>query len=260
MGLGSTVIGFAILSGSCPHVYSFDGQRFKLDADPLSGALFAGAEREDWDRLEELRPVDGRYRLRVVNELKEIDHIDALSLQVVDHAPGTSVLPSPSGELWPVAQATSPQAASDSHGRDIRTALIEADGASVIGQPADFAGTKSDPRERFDPDLPRPAGFARLALAACSQHALRRRSLCAVHGHHGPQGRDADALGAERHRPSPTPSGLPDEARRLGLPLSVHSVGTGAVTEIGPIGPAIQRDFVVPSRCRRKAIPSPSSF
>ena len=245
LGLGSTFIGFAILSGSCPHVYSFDGQRFKLDADPLSGALFAGAEREDWDRLEELRPVDGRYRLRVVNELKEIDHIDALSLQVVDHAPGTSVLPSPSGELWPVAQAASLQAARDSHGRDIRPMLSEADGAAVIGQPADFASTQSDPRERLTLTFPRPAGSRALLWLRAHSTPFAEEAYVQYMATMGP-GAGLLMRWAQSDTDYPYAKRVADEARRLGLPLSVHSVGTGAVTEIGPIGPAIQRDFVVP--------------
>lgn len=244
-GLGSTVLGFAILSGSCPHVYSFDGARFQLDADPLSGALFAGAEREDWDRLEHLQPVEGRYRLRVVNELKEIDHIDALSLRIVDHEPGIAVLPSPSGELWSVREAVPPQTAVDSHGRDVRAALTASDDVAESGRAHDFAAQKSDPRERLTLTFARPAGPR--ALLWLRAHSTPFAEEAYVH-YMATMGPGAGVLmrWAQSDTDYPYAQRVADEARRLGLPLTVHAVGTGAVVELGPIGPAIQRDFVVP--------------
>lgn len=37
-----------IMSSSCPHVYSFDGEGYTLDADPLSGSIFEALSRRTW--------------------------------------------------------------------------------------------------------------------------------------------------------------------------------------------------------------------
>ena len=46
-------------SSSCPLVDSFDGQQWVLDAEPLGGAFYRGAQRTDVARLERIRG-DGR--------------------------------------------------------------------------------------------------------------------------------------------------------------------------------------------------------
>jgi len=54
--------------------------------------IVEGAERRDTDRLAHLRPVDGVYRIRLADELQEIDRVDDVALLVVDHTPGSMVL------------------------------------------------------------------------------------------------------------------------------------------------------------------------
>lgn len=98
----------AAKAGSCPHLYAYDGSAYRLDADLASGALYRGAEREDLDRLESLRAVDGAYRLRLANDLEEVDFVDTLELLVVDAPLGTEVLPTQSGALVAVRAARPP--------------------------------------------------------------------------------------------------------------------------------------------------------
>ncbi len=60
-GLGWALIFYWISTAdghaSCPHLYAFDGQEYRLDADLASVAIFEAAEREDLDRLESVREV-----------------------------------------------------------------------------------------------------------------------------------------------------------------------------------------------------------
>ena len=89
----------SVARGSCPHLYAFDGEGYRLDADLASGALYVGAERDDLDRLESLKETDGEYRLRIQDDLDETDHIDSLSLLYVDHPRGQELLPTQTGEI-----------------------------------------------------------------------------------------------------------------------------------------------------------------
>ena len=56
-----------VAASSCPFVYSFDGDHFVFDAEPLGGAVSRGLAKTDWSRLERLQPHDGAYELLVRN-------------------------------------------------------------------------------------------------------------------------------------------------------------------------------------------------
>ncbi len=76
---------------SCPFVYSFDGENYIFDGEPLGGATTKGLERTELSKLEHLKDVDGKYKLLVKNEVPETQYIDQMSLLVVDHQEGTEV-------------------------------------------------------------------------------------------------------------------------------------------------------------------------
>lgn len=93
------------LKGSCPHLFAFDGEKFKMvkDAPPWSPALglkinaqdtFGILETEEWFKVpgEVLKPTkENFYELRITGEYWETYYIDQYSLLVVDHPENTEV-------------------------------------------------------------------------------------------------------------------------------------------------------------------------
>jgi Tfp pilus assembly protein PilF len=93
------------LKGSCPHLFAYDGESFKLvkDAPPWSPALglkinaqdiFGVLSTEEWFKIagEALKPTkENFYELRITGEYWESFYIDHYSLLVVDHPEGTEV-------------------------------------------------------------------------------------------------------------------------------------------------------------------------
>lgn len=73
---------------SCPLVYSFDGRAWRLDSEVFGAAVFERAQRTDRAVLEHLAESGGRYRLRLRDEMDEIQWVDAARLVVVDHPRG----------------------------------------------------------------------------------------------------------------------------------------------------------------------------
>lgn len=95
-------------SPSCPFIFSHDGTGYVFDSETYAGAVARSLERSDVDNLEHLRPVDGRYRLRVANGGPETDYTDELTLLLVDHPRGTRALPDVSGGVHVVAAGVAP--------------------------------------------------------------------------------------------------------------------------------------------------------
>jgi hypothetical protein len=208
----------AAKKGSCPHLYSYDGEAYRLDADLASGALYKAAEKDDLDRLESLRPVDGQYRVRLQNDLEEVDNIDALSLVVADADPDVEVLPTQTGDIVGVRGAA---------------------------KPLETSRERIDARERWSLTFARPVGdrahlvirgrntaFAETAFVEyMAKMGQGVRPLMEYRGDTG-----GDCVCYRKY--------IEAEIDRLGLPLWIavsSSGGTPSRLTLQPVGPAIAR-------------------
>lgn len=151
---------------SCPFVYSFDGERYVLDTEVFGGAIFEAAQRPDRASLEHLAEVGGAYRLRLANELQEIQYVDGVKLLVIDHPPGTRIVPSLDGRLHSLAAPVAPTRATDLRGSDVRALLAAESGRAWISNP--FAYDRDRPGDARDGvifEFPRPRGSSAATLA-----------------------------------------------------------------------------------------------
>jgi Tfp pilus assembly protein PilF len=89
---------------SCPYLYAWNGERFEFLTDFLGagemGYYHAPGVWSDPDPVEHVRippgvlkPRDGRYELRVTNELEEVLYLDRLRLLALDHPADVHVYP-----------------------------------------------------------------------------------------------------------------------------------------------------------------------
>ena len=105
-------------NNSCPRMYTWNGSDWQLDSGTFGGSLFATGQLTDHDLLEHLTPQDSKLRMRLVNELPETEHTDALALRVVDHPFGTRVVPTAAGKLLTFRDPAPPLTAADLRGKD----------------------------------------------------------------------------------------------------------------------------------------------
>ncbi len=155
---------------SCPYVYSWDGGRYVLDAEPFAGSFVEVAQRSDWARLDHLREADGVYRLRIANELREEEHLDEVKLLVVDHPAGTEIVPDVNGRMHALASPVAAERATDGRGADVRGVLARADGRAWLGNP--FGRDPSNPLQLRDGvvlEFPRPASASGATLAVVAR-------------------------------------------------------------------------------------------
>ncbi len=80
--------------GSCPYVYSFNGQNYSFEGEGIS-AFSTIKESEDKQplKLNNLRSENKTFKLNIAEELDEISYIDSVELLEVTHPNGTSIYP-----------------------------------------------------------------------------------------------------------------------------------------------------------------------
>jgi tetratricopeptide (TPR) repeat protein len=147
------------LSGSCPMIFTWNGRRFEFLTDVL-GVAPLGARSGDGsyfpvDHHEYVQipaaalvPRDGRYDLRITEELSEVTYLDQVRLLALDHPAGVEVFtndkwkspPFPDFRLYGVKRRIYPRAARDGHGSDVLAALTRRDGNYAAGFRRDYAG------------------------------------------------------------------------------------------------------------------------
>jgi Tfp pilus assembly protein PilF len=89
---------------SCPYLFTWNGEKFEFVTDFLGGGEMGNWKERgvyyfpDSDELvritaDQLKPKNGKYEIRVTNELEEVLFLDHLKLVAVEHDSGTEVYP-----------------------------------------------------------------------------------------------------------------------------------------------------------------------
>ncbi|HEX8180526.1 MAG TPA: FG-GAP-like repeat-containing protein [Pyrinomonadaceae bacterium] len=130
---------------SCPFLYTWNGARFEFVTDFMGGGemgdwlapgLFNTPDPDEYVRIraDQLKPRNGRYELRVTNELEEALYVDRLQLVAVAHPAGVNVYPAeglrdapPPFKLYTTSAARPPRAAHDEHEHDVRAQIAKLD-------------------------------------------------------------------------------------------------------------------------------------
>jgi tetratricopeptide (TPR) repeat protein len=139
---------------SCPYLYAWNGERFEFVTDFLGGGemgyqhapgVWSVPDPVESVRIapELLRPRDGRYELRVTNELEEVLYLDRIQLVAIDHPQDVRVYPdeglteSPKRERIVAARDPRAVRAHDDSGRDVSARLRELDRTFVDELPVE---------------------------------------------------------------------------------------------------------------------------
>ncbi|HEV7903357.1 MAG TPA: FG-GAP-like repeat-containing protein, partial [Pyrinomonadaceae bacterium] len=141
-----TVIELDRKPSSCPYLYTWNGERFEFITDFMGGGelgywlapgVRSAPDTDEYVRIrgDQLKARDGRYELRVTNELEEVLFVDKLQLLAVAHPAGTEVFPgeglgSPLAvkfQLFATRDARPPARATDEHGHDMLPRISQLD-------------------------------------------------------------------------------------------------------------------------------------
>jgi len=112
---------------SCPFVYSFDGEKYVFDAEPLGGATTRGLQRSELSKLNYLKEVDDKYKVMVKNEVEETQYLDEMSLYIADHPTGYEVISDLDGNFHTIKNPKKPILAEDENGLDLTKFISKQD-------------------------------------------------------------------------------------------------------------------------------------
>ena len=131
---------------SCPYLYTWNGERFEFVTDFMGGGEMGHMEKpgvynspdpDEYVRIrdDQLKERNGRYELRVTNELEEalfVDHLQLISVahpQEVEVYPNEGLIdpPRPPFKLYTTRGASAPLAAIDDHGHDVLARISKLD-------------------------------------------------------------------------------------------------------------------------------------
>jgi len=138
------------LSGSCPMIFTWNGERFEFVSDVLGVAPLGTGLPVDHD--EYVQVPDGTlrapYEVRITEELREVSYLDRIELVAVDHPAGVEIFtsekyqapPFPEFRLYGVERRRYPTAAVDRQGRDVLERIVRRDGRYVQGFERDGRG------------------------------------------------------------------------------------------------------------------------
>ena len=165
-GADQSLIEAQTLKGSCPFIYTWDGDEYILAKDILwrsalgmptgimggtTSYAFANAS-DDYLRIpgETMKAVNGLYPVQVTSELWETIYLDKLEMVAVDHPDSTDVYvpeqfsppPFPGMKILEVNEKHLPVSATDSDGNDVLSDILKKDDRYVSGfKPDKFQGT-----------------------------------------------------------------------------------------------------------------------
>lgn len=226
---------------SCPFVYSFDGTDYQLSGEIYSGAIFPSLERDDYLILPQLQPHEGAYKLRLANDIEEIQHTNLTILRAVDHPQGTELLVDKYGRYYTVSDPQTPISAKTPGGQNVLEMLKNKDQYRYSG---DISADKTRPKDAVDISFSRPVNSdnARLLLRAKNSFWLDYT-----------MGRFFDMFGNKYQswyaRQSAAGDQNPDWSGKQGIPLSVYLKRDGKwqyVDSYAIVGPIADRDIVMP--------------
>ena len=130
---------------SCPYLYVWNGERFEFVTDFMGGGemghldapgTFNMPDPDEYVRIRPnlLRERNGRYEVRITNELEEALFVDHVQLVAVTHPEGTEIYPNEGlteppqpFKIYSTRDARPPLAAVDEHGHDVLSRITRLD-------------------------------------------------------------------------------------------------------------------------------------
>jgi hypothetical protein len=153
---------------SCPFIYTNSGDNYNFAGEIYSGATALPLERNDYLPINNIKPVDNKYMLRITNEVEEIQKTNLAELIVIDHKPDTKILMDKYGTAYSISDLKTPSHATDTYGSSILKELSHRDSLRYISTVRKDANIKDTISLTFD----KPADAANSKLVIKGKNTM----------------------------------------------------------------------------------------
>jgi hypothetical protein len=232
----------ALTKSSCPFIYTETNNSFEFAGEAYGGAIYPSLERDDYMPLPGFTAKNGKYGIRIANELLEKQYTNLAELIIAVTPDDSQVLIDKYGTPYTYSSPQEPVQALSYPGYDVKKALLAKDRTSWL-----FDEGNGDDREASDLYLTftRPRGTTQGKLLLRAQNSLW---LDYVYGKFNEQfGSSYEEL-VEAQKKEPA-SKLNAWSREQEIPLSVSLLtptGWREVDVFNVIGPLASRDLIMP--------------
>ena len=113
--------------GSCPYVYSWNGDKYILEGEAFGTALGKGLETETCITLPKLKPFDNKLKIKLTNERPETHFFNTISLVAAEVDKDVTVYSDNKNILQTLVKSKKINGASDLNDNDLRTQLLNED-------------------------------------------------------------------------------------------------------------------------------------
>lgn len=156
---------------SCPFIYTYDGAAYHFESETFSGSVFKGLERSAFDVLNHIAPVDGVYKLKLVNARDETEYVNELKLIAIDHPIGTSIIPDRNGNVHTISRSIPPARCTADDGRNALREISARDNVYwSSSMTAGDLGKNSNLRDGLTFEFPRPPGTTSVKLVVSGKN------------------------------------------------------------------------------------------
>lgn len=153
---------------SCPYVYSESAADITLEGELYSGATATPIERDDYITLKAISPVDNQYKIRITNEVQEIQNTNLAELLVFDHPADAEIVVDKYGVAHSMTDIRQPLSATNAYGKSILAELTDYDSKRHISEIRDDALLMDTISLSFD----RPANSDRAKLVISGKNTM----------------------------------------------------------------------------------------
>lgn len=238
--------GGCCFGGSCPLIYTFDGDRYRFESETFAGAICRSLERTNNEALEHLAVVDGRYHLALTNQSPESHYVNEIGLLAADHPHGTRIIADERGALRTVGELQAPKRAYDFAGADALNVIKFRDGLfwSSDVSANDFKDT-TDFRDGIICEFRKPHGASQAKLVIYGRNSeLGYYALGQIFSKRGPN--KMDWYHQLNTNPAERGKLLSWIRREGGLTVSVWN-GTGWIEAnwLADVGPRIESEKII---------------
>ena len=94
---------------SCPFIYSYNGSDYVMESEALSHYIANYHQGTTYQTLDNLKPVNNTYLIKVAEELDETSYIDQFNVYAIEHSSDTQVLADANGNIHTIKNKINPE-------------------------------------------------------------------------------------------------------------------------------------------------------